>query len=634
MTWHPADAAVVGIALPISLAVFGRAVFRKTRLLQALAPPPDPAADHPRRIQELLTIFLGQKKLFQDFVPGFMHALIFWGFCALLLRALTLFGMALGGGFEFHLPFLGPDARLGRAYDLVKDGANIAVALMILLALFRRYVLRVKRLRNTGEALFVLLMILTLMLSDMLFSAALNVQAPAAAGHAALWVHCVGILVFLAYLPTGKHMHVLTSVFNVYLRPLHRSGRLTKLDLADEKVDVFGTPHIDQLTWKDGLDLYTCTECGRCNEACPANTVGKKLAPREIITAEKDCLKRETGRLINGKDGEPEELVPASVTPEEFWACTTCQACEQACPVSISHVQRINSLRRGEVLMQARFPAEIKRAFKGLETNSNPWGIGAAKRAEWAKDLNLPLFRQVPAEYLLYFGCASSLDDRAVKVSRSLVALLRKAGVSFAVLGQEELCCGETARRLGEEALGQSLVEQNVALLNGLKVRKILTPCPHCFNTFKNEYPDFGGSFEVVHHTQLLQDLVRQGRLKPKAGADTRVAIHDSCYLGRANGVYEPARELLAAVGGVQTVEPERNREAGFCCGAGGGLFWVEEKGPRVNHERVRQFHSTKPDLIATSCPYCLSMLDTGVKDQKLENLSVKDLAEILEPAS
>ncbi|MCX5794820.1 MAG: (Fe-S)-binding protein [Elusimicrobia bacterium] len=633
MHWHAADAVVVGIALPISLAVFSRAVYRKTRLLQALAPVPDPVADHPRRIQEFLTIFLGQKKLFQDPVPGLMHALIFWGFCALLLRALTLFGMALGGGFGFHLPFLGPDALLGRAYGVVKDGANIAVTLMILLALFRRYIQRVKRLRNTGEALFVLLMILTLMLSDMLFSAALSGKAPAAAGHAALWVHCLGILVFLAYLPTGKHMHILTSAFNVYLRPLHRGGRLTKLDLADEKVDVFGTPHVDQLTGKDGLDLYSCTECGRCNEACPANGVGKKLAPREIITAQKDCLKREAGRLINGKGGEPEELAPASVTPEEFWACTTCQACEQACPVSISHVQRINSLRRSEVLMQARFPAEVRRAFKGLENNSNPWGLGAAKRAEWAKGLDLPLWRQAPAEYLLYFGCAASLDDRAVKVSRSLVSLLKKAGVSFAVLGEEELCCGETARRLGEEALGQSLVEQNTALLNELKVKKILTPCPHCFNTFKNEYPDFGGSFEVLHHTRLLQGLVLQGKLKPKSGPDTRVVIHDSCYLGRANGVYDPARELLAAVGGAQAVEPSRCRETGFCCGAGGGLFWVEEKGPRVNHERVRQLHQTKASVIATSCPYCLSMLETGVKDQSLENLAVKDLAEILEAA-
>lgn len=634
MHWHAADASVVGSALPISLAVFGRAVYQKTRLLQALAPAPDPVADHPQRIKELLTIFLGQKKLFQDPVPGIMHALIFWGFCALLLRALTLFGMAMGGGFEFHLPFLGPDAWAGRIYAPVKDAANIAVTLMILLALWRRYVLRVKRLRNTGEALFVLLMILTLMLSDMLFSAALAGKAPAAAGHAALLVHCLGILLFLAYLPSGKHMHIITSAFNVYLRSLHRGGRLTKLDLADEKVDVFGTPHIDQLTWKDGLDLYTCTECGRCNEACPANGVGKKLAPREIVTAEKDCLKREAGRLIGGKGGEPEELVPASVTPEEFWACTTCQACEQACPVSISHVQRINSLRRGEVLMQARFPAEIKRAFKGLENNSNPWGLGAAKRMDWAKGLDLPLWRQAPAEYLLYFGCAASLDDRAVKVSRSLVALLKKAGVSFAVLGEEELCCGETARRLGEEALGQSLVEQNTALLNELKVKKILTPCPHCFNTFKNEYPDFGGSFEVVHHTQLLQDLVRQGKLKPKSGLEMRVAIHDSCYLGRANGVYDPARELLGAVGGAQAVEPERCRETGFCCGAGGGLFWVEEKGPRVNHERVRQLSQTKASVIATSCPYCLSMLETGVKDQNLENLAVKDLAEILEAAA
>jgi Fe-S oxidoreductase len=641
MHWHPLDAWVVGAALPLAVLFFAKAILFKGRLLKALSKPPDPIADHPRRLEELLTMFLGQKKLFQEPLPGLMHALIFWGFCALLLRALTLFGMAFAG-FDFHLPGLGDGTLAGAAYSRLKEAANLAVSFMVLLALWRRYVQRVSRLRNTPEALFVLLMILGLMLSDMLFSAALagrlsafGPAMSAALGHGALLFHCVGILVFLAYLPTGKHMHVISSVFNVYLRPLRRSGRLSKLDLADESVEVFGTPRIECLSWKDGLDLYTCTECGRCNEACPAQGVGKKLAPREIIIAQKACLDREAGRLLSAKNGrEPEELAPGAVTPEEFWACTTCQACEQACPVNISHVQRINSLRRSEVLMQGRFAPELKRVFKGLETNSNPWGLGAAGRAEWAKALNLPLWRDTPgAETLLYLGCAASFDDRARKAGRSLAGLLKACGVSFAVLGAEEHCCGETARRLGEEALGQSLIEENVRLFGELGVKKIVTPCPHCFNVFKNEYPDFGGNFEVLHHTQLLQELLRQGRLKPRTDVKSRVAIHDSCYLGRVNGVYQPARELLGAAG-AQIVEPERSREKGFCCGAGGGLFWLEEKGPRVNHERLRQLLAARGEVVATSCPYCLVMLENGAKDLGQTGIAVKDLAEILEPAA
>ena len=627
---NPLDAVIVGLAIPVSLAVFGRAAWRKLRLMKALAPSPDPIAEHPQRIRELITIFLGQRKLFQEFTPGLMHAVIFWGFCTLLLRALTLFGMVFFG-FDFHLPGLAPGTLLGECYGFVKSAANAAVCVMVLLALWRRYVQRVPRLKNTGEALFVLLMILNLMLSDMVFEACLRSEGSLSLlGHAALLDHCLGILVFLAYLPSGKHMHVLSSVFNVYLRPLRRSGRLLKLDLADEKIEVFGTPHVDELSWKDGLDLYTCTECGRCNEACPAQATGKKLAPREIITAQKLCLTRESGRLLDGKAGKPEEIMPEQVTPEEIWACTTCQACEQACPVNIAHVQRINSLRRSETLMASRFPSELKRVFKGLETNANPWGLAASGRTDWAKDLELPLFKdKKDAEYLLYLGCAASFDDRARKVSRSLIALLKKAGVSFAVLGEQERCCGETARRLGEEALGQSLAEENVKLFGELGVKKILTSCPHCFNTLKNEYPDFGGNYEVIHHTQLLQELVAQGRLKPAVGVAGKLTIHDSCYLGRVNGVYAPARDLLSAVPGAQLSESPRSHDKGFCCGAGGGRFWLEEHGSRINHERVKQLCDTGAGVVATSCPYCLTMLENGAKDLGRE-VQIKDLAELL----
>ena len=517
---------------------------------------------------------------------------------------------------------------------MLKDAAVAIVTLMIVYAMARRYILKVPRLLNTPSALFVLLMILGLMLTDILFDAGLRGSATPFAGHAAFLLHCLGILVFLVYLPAGKHMHILTSLFNVYLRPLHRSGRLTKLPLEDESVETFGTPNIEDLTWKEALDLYTCTECGRCTDMCPASRTDKKLSPRDVITKQKHFLvDDEAPRLLSGdKTKKPsKEMVPDVIAAVEIWDCTTCQACEQACPLNISHVQRINSMRRSEVLMKGNFPAELKRVFKGLQTNSNPWGMGADKRMEWAKGMDIPLLGDNPgAEYLLYLGCNAAFDDRAQKVSRSLAALLKEQGISFAVLGASETCCGETARRLGEEAVGQALIAANIELFNELKVKKIVTPCPHCFNTFKNEYPDFGGNYEVKHHSQLIAELMESGRLKPGGGAAGRVVIHDSCYLGRVNSVYSPGRDILHAVSGLEVVEHERSGKDGFCCGAGGGRFWLEEGEPRINHARVKQLLETKPSVIATSCPYCLKMLTDGVKDLGCAGVEVRDLAEMV----
>ncbi len=665
MQWHVADAIIVGIAIPISLYLFGKALYRKYQLMKACASIPDPIEDHLTRIKEILTIFLGQKKLFQDLQPGIMHALIFWGFCILLVRAVTMFGMAFAG-FDFHLPGLGPGTAAGRGYSLLKDIANVAVLAMVLFALIRRYILRIPRLLNTPGALFVLVMIFCLMASDLIFDGILHASSgaetgawspvgsmlgawfapetgttggpPAVVGHIGFLFHCLGILVFLVYLPMGKHMHIITSIFNVYLRPLHRSGRLTKLDLEDESIEVYGTSQIEHLTWKEVLDLYTCTECGRCNDVCPAQRTGKELAPREITSSQKHfLLDEEAVRLLSGnKEEEPEkELVGDVVKPEEIWACTTCQACEQACPVNIAYVQRINSMRRSEVLMKAKFPSELKRIFRGMETNANPWGLGASKRMEWAEDLEVPLFEKSrDAEFLLFLGCAASFDDRAQKVSRSLIRFLKTYGISYGILGENEQCCGETPRRLGEEALGQTLIETNCELFAELGVKKILVLCPHCYNTFKNEYPDFGGHYEVVHHSQLIQDLIRREGMALPRDLEDRVVIHDSCYMGRVNNVYAPPREIVRSIEGLDLVEHKESRERGFCCGAGGGRFWMEEKEPRINHERVKQLASTNAGVIATSCPYCLRMLEDGVSDLKMDGIRVRDVVEILDMAS
>ncbi|MDO8805829.1 MAG: (Fe-S)-binding protein [Elusimicrobiota bacterium] len=636
MNWHLADGLIIGAAIPAALFLFARAVHLKYRLLQACAPVPDPIGEHGTRLKEALTIFLEQKKLFQDFNPGVMHAFIFWGFLVLSLRTVTMFGMAFYG-FDFHLPFLGPETFAGHGFSLLKDAAVALVTVMVLYAMTRRYILKVPRLLNTPSALFVLLMILGLMLTDVLFDAGLRGSAPASAGHAAFLLHCLGILVFLVYLPAGKHMHILTSLFNVYLRPLHRSGRLTKLPLEDESVEVYGTPNIEHLTWKEALDLYTCTECGRCTDMCPAAQTDKKLSPRDVINKQKHFLvDEEAARLLAGdKTKEPEkELVPEIVSEAEIWDCTSCQACEQACPLNISHVQRLNSMRRSEVLMKGKFPAELKRVFKGMQTNGNPWGMGAEKRMEWAKGLDIPTMEKNPgAEYLLYLGCNSAFDDRAQKVSRSLAAFLKDQGISFAVLGESETCCGETARRLGEEAVGQALIEANVELFKELKVKKIITPCPHCYNTFKNEYPDFGGNYEVKHHSQLIAELMESGKLKLEGNSQGRAVIHDSCYLGRVNSVYGPSRDILKGVPGLEVAEHKNSAERGLCCGAGGGRFWLEEAEPRINHRRVKQLLETKPTMIAVSCPYCLKMLSDGVKDLGGEGVEVCDLVEIVSKA-
>ena len=663
MEWTWFHAVVIGGALIAALTLFARAIVHRYRLLSALGPAPDATAgDSKERLHELLVTFLGQKKLFQDIAPGVMHALIFWGFLILLLRGSTLFGMAFFG-FDFHLPLLGTDGIIGRFYSLFKDIANVTVAIMVLYALHRRYLIRVPRLLNTGGALFVLVMILTLMVSDMIFDGVLHASARASfewfapvgsglgvlfasgggalpteitiAGQFGFFVHLLGILTFLVYIPSGKHMHIFSSIFNVGLKPLNRSGRLLKLDLEDESIESFGVTKIEDYSWKDGLDLVTCTECGRCNDACPAQRTGKKLAPREITLSQKhNLLDDEAPRLLaSPRSPEPvKPMVPDVVTAEEIWACTTCQACEQACPVNIHYVQRINSMRRSEVLNSGRFPVELKRVFKGMETNSNPWGIGVSNRMKWAEGLDVPLFADGEnTEYLLYLGCAASFDDRAQKLSRLLVEFLLRHQVSFGILGTDEGCCGETARRLGEEALGQTMIQTNVELFKELGVRKILTLCPHCFNTFRNEYSDFGASLEVIHHSQLIARMIDSRQASLQAGVRGRVAIHDSCYLARVNQETEAPRRILHTSDQVTLVEPREHGLQGLCCGAGGGMFWLEEHGKRINHERFDQLMLTSPDIIATCCPYCLAMLGDAAKDNAQAGVRVSDLIELVE---
>jgi Fe-S oxidoreductase len=431
------------------------------------------------------------------------------------------------------------------------------------------------------------------------------------------------ILSFLVYLPYSKHLHILVAAINVYFGRTRARGRLEPVNFEAPESEVrFGAARASDMTWKQMLDTMSCTECGRCQDACPAYNTGKALSPKLLVMALRDNL----------LSGATTQIVPNAVTDDIVWDCVTCGACVRECPVNIEHIDHIVDLRRNLVMVESRFPDEAATMLRDVDRTANPWGRPQSDRMQWAEGLGVRVLQpgDEPPEVLFWVGCAPAFDDRARKAAVSTAKLMLQAGVDFAVLGPRESCTGDPARRMGDEYTFQRLAGQNVATLNGAKVQKIVTTCPHCFNTLGNEYPDFGGRYEVVHHTEFLAQLVREGKLQP-APSDRPITYHDSCYLARHNDVRSQPRELVEAVG--RPVEMPRNRERTFCCGAGGARMWMEEKrGRPINQERVREAAATGAETLAVACPFCTVMLDDGVRETQ-SKLQVFDLATLLAEA-
>jgi Fe-S oxidoreductase len=630
-------------AVAVAGTLFARRALFLTRLVRA-AKPLDRRDDIAGRVRNEATIVLGQRKLFQRLVPGLVHALIFWGFIVLFPTIV----MAMVGAIDrdWSIPWLGAQGWFMAAVDVFV----LMVLTGVVAAAWIRKVVRPARFEGSHlrEADFILAMIALVVLTLLgwhasRIAAGLNewpahasflsnwvsgaIPAPRVLERVFVWAHVVVILTFLAYLPHSKHLHIATAGINVYFSRTRRRGRLEPLrfDLPDDEIR-FGAGTIADLTWKEMVDSFSCTECGRCQDVCPAYATGKQLSPKLLIMGIRDQVFAEGANLLAG--GELSAIAGNGVPEEMIWDCVTCGACVHECPVSIEHVDHIVDLRRDLVMMQSSFPQEAETMLRDVERVGNPWGKPQGDRASWAEDLGVRVLAEGedPPEVLYWVGCAAAYDERARVAAESTAKLLQKAGVDFAILGAREACTGDPARRMGNEYVFQQYAQQNIATLNDARVTKIVASCPHCLNSLGNEYPDFGGRYEVMHHTQLLAELVRDGKLQPKAG-EGEITYHDSCYLARHNDVRDEPRELVASVG--KPIEMSRNRERTFCCGAGGAHMWMEERGTPINEERVREAAETGAETLAVACPFCTVMLDDGVRSMG-KQLRVVDVSTLL----
>ena len=680
------------IFLAVVVLAFGFFALNVQRLASYLRiAKPDERTDHPAlRLRNVLAIGIAQSKILRDPIAGALHASVFWGFIVLTAGTAEVIIEGIVPGFSFanFLP-----APVYAAYAFSQDAFGMLVLAAVGALFYRRLVVKPRRLQGDGlehwDALFILGMIAGLMITMFLTNAFMFVLEPAAVSGAKLisqgagravapwmsadaariahdaswWAHAVLVLLFLNYLPYSKHLHVVSSLINVYFSNTSGPGQkgvMRPMDLESETAEQFGAADVHHLTWKNLLDGYSCTECGRCTAVCPANLTGKVLSPRKIIVNVRQRLMEEapllTGDMMEfsrpalvhgeGADGgaatvtdvAEHRLLDGFITEEELWQCTSCRACVQECPVSIDHLDVIMEMRRNLVLMESRFPAEVQPAFTAMERNGSPWAFSPADRGAWAEGLDIPTMADLQArgarpEILFWVGCMGSFDDRAKQTTIAFARIMKAARIEFAILGQEEKCNGDPARRMGNEYLWQMLATENIATMDAYQVKTVVTMCPHCFHQIGNEYPQLGGNYEVVHHSTYIERLLAEGRV-PMRGADdgaASVTYHDSCYLGRYNDIYSAPRETLRrALPVMKLIEPKRTGDRGLCCGAGGGRMFMEEtQGKRINIERTEELLATGAESVAVACPFCMTMISDGTKAAGSE-VPVYDIAEVV----
>ena len=645
------------------------------------------------RLQKIWVNVFGQRKLLKDKKSGAIHVMFFYGFILVQFGAIDFIWKGLVPGS--HLP-LGP---LYAGFTFFQEIVTLMILVAVFWAFHRRYVEKLVRLKRNFKSGLVLLFIGGLMVSVLLGNgmgiiwhgenqswtepvasvisvifSGISETASIVIFYMAWWAHLLFLLTFLVYVPQSKHAHLIAGPANVYFNRLDKPGKLKKVDFEDESQESFGVGKIEDFTQHQMIDFYACVECGRCTNMCPATGTGKMLSPMDLIVKMRDHLTLHGAAVTSKRPWVPtfafsntkgnqialaasgqgaeesaaalaynSSLIGDVITEEEIWACTTCRNCEDQCPVMNEHVDKIIDLRRFLVLTEGKMDADAQRAMTNIERQGNPWGLNRKQREDWREvreDVQIPTVKEMNKageefEYLFWVGSMGSYDNRSQKIALSFAKLLNEAGVKFAILGNKEKNSGDTPRRLGNEFLFQELAAKNIEEFEKAEVKKIVTIDPHAYNIFKNEYPDFGLVAEVYHHTEVLYQLVRDGRLLPKHAVNETITFHDSCYLGRYNDVYDPPREILKSIPGVKLVEMERNREKGMCCGAGGGLMWMEEEtGHRINVARTEQALSVNPSVISSGCPYCLTMLSDGTKAKEVEEkVSTYDVAELLEKA-
>ncbi|CAG4934150.1 (Fe-S)-binding protein [Acidithrix sp. C25] len=671
---------IVGLVITVAaLAIaLNRALFIM-KLVRSGAKAPNRSSTIASRISTELTEVLGQRKLLAKTVPGIAHFFTFWGFTILIATIIEAYGALFQSNFA--IPLIGHDSWLGFIEDFFSVAVLVSLVVFSIIRVINAPKKKAKASRFYGShnsaAWLVLagiaLVVITLLVyraaqvntgdfpySNFAFASHLIANALAPLGHSAnsaietifLLGNIAIIMGFLVFVTYSKHLHIFVAPINIaFSRRPKALGALDKTPNMDPEElsedSVFGVGKIEDFSWKQLLDLVTCTECGRCQEQCPAWNTQKPLSPKLLIMDLREHLFESSQRLLTTAGTtqlleEPKMLVPSVIDPDVLWSCTTCGACVEACPVDIEHIDAIVDMRRYQVLMESDFPSEAQGMLRNIENQGDPWGLGSSHRGDWVSELDfeVPIItNEIPEdiEYLFWVGCAGALDERARKVTQSIARLLHRSGVTFAILAKKESCTGDPARRLGNEYLYQSQAMTNIETLNSAKAKKIIASCPHCFNSLANEYRGLGGNYEVIHHTQLLKELVDAKALVPTITQDAKVTYHDPCYLGRHNNIYEEPRSVLGSLPGLSSVEMHKHKEKGFCCGAGGARMWLEEKiGKRVNVERMDQALEMDPDMVSTACPYCMIMLDDAVKAKiadggAKEGVEVLDVAQILE---